>query len=87
MTGVQTCALPILRARAIENQCYVLASAQGGTHPHGRKTWGESIIIDPWGEVLASLPEGPGVVVADVDPARIAGVRASLPALRHRKIK
>ena len=77
----------LLRARAIENQCYVLASAQGGTHPHGRKTWGESIIIDPWGEVLASLPEGPGVVVADVDPARIAGVRASLPALRHRKIK
>jgi hypothetical protein len=50
----------LLRARAIENQCYVLASAQGGTHPHGRKTWGESIIIDPWGEVLASLPEGPG---------------------------
>ena len=77
----------LLRARAIENQCYVLASAQGGTHPHGRRTWGESIIIDPWGEVLASLPEGPGVVVADVDPARIAGVRASLPALRHRKIK
>ena len=77
----------LLRARAIENQCYVLASAQGGTHPHGRRTWGESIIIDPWGEVLASLPEGPGVVVADVDPARIAGVRACLPALRHRKIK
>lgn len=77
----------LLRARAIENQCYVLASAQGGTHPHGRRTWGESIIIDPWGEVLASLPDGPGVVVADVDPARIAGVRACLPALRHRKIK
>ena len=74
------------RARAIENQCYVLASAQGGRHPSGRRTWGDSMIIDPWGEVLARLPEGPGVVVADLDPARIAEVRASLPALRHRKI-
>jgi nitrilase len=76
----------LLRARAIENQCYVLASAQGGRHPSGRRTWGDSMIIDPWGEVLARLPEGPGVVVADLDPARIAEVRASLPALRHRKI-
>ena len=76
----------LLRARAIENQCYVLASAQGGRHPSGRRTWGDSMIIDPWGEVLARLPEGPGVVVADFDPARIADVRASLPALRHRKI-
>ena len=76
----------LLRARAIENQCYVLASAQGGVHPSGRRTWGESLIIDPWGDVLACLPEGPGVVVADVDPARIAEVRASLPALKHRKI-
>ena len=50
------------------------------------RTWGDSMIIDPWGEVLARLPEGPGVVVADLDPARIAEVRASLPALRHRKI-
>ena len=76
----------LLRARAIENQCYVLASAQGGRHPSGQRTWGDSMIIDPWGEVLARLPEGPGVVVADLDPARIADVRASLPALRHRKI-
>ncbi len=76
----------LLRARAIENQCYVLASAQGGRHPSGRRTWGDSMIIDPWGEVLARLPEGPGVVAADLDPARIADVRASLPALRHRKI-
>ena len=76
----------LLGARAIENQCYVLASAQGGRHPSGRRTWGDSMIIDPWGEVLARLPEGPGVVVADLDPARIADVRASLPALRHRKI-
>ena len=76
----------LLRARAVENQCYVLASAQGGKHPSGRRTWGDSMIIDPWGEVLARLPEGPGVVVADLDPARIADVRASLPALQHRKI-
>jgi deaminated glutathione amidase len=74
----------LLRARAIENQCYVLAPAQGGRHPSGRVTWGHSLIIDPWGEVLACRAEGPGVVVADLDPARIAAVRESLPALRHR---
>lgn len=75
----------LLRARAIENQCYVLASAQGGTHPHGRQTFGHSMLIDPWGTVLESLPHGPGVVVGDIDPARIAAVRASLPALAHRR--
>ncbi len=74
----------LLRARAIENQCYVLAPAQGGRHPSGRVTWGHSMLIDPLGEVLACRAEGPGVVVAEVDPARIAAVRASLPALRHR---
>ncbi len=74
----------LLRARAIENQCYVMAPAQGGRHPHGRVTWGHTMIIDPWGEVLACREEGPGIVVADVDPARIASVRESLPALRHR---
>jgi nitrilase len=76
----------LLRARAIENQCYVLASAQGGVHAGGRRTWGDSLIIDPWGEVVARLAEGPGVVVADVDPQRIAEVRTSLPALKHRKL-
>lgn len=74
----------LLRTRAIENQCYVLAPAQGGRHPNGRVTWGHSMIIDPWGEVLACRDEGEGVVVADLDPARIAAVRESLPALRHR---
>lgn len=74
----------LLRARAIENQCYVLAAAQGGRHPSGRVTWGHSMVIDPWGEVLACQAQGPGVVVADLDPARIAAVRESLPALRHR---
>jgi len=74
----------LLRARAIENQCYVMAPAQGGRHPSGRVTWGHTMIIDPWGEILACRDEGPGVILADIDPARIAAVRASLPALRHR---
>lgn len=74
----------LLRARAIENQCYVMAPAQGGVHPHGRRTWGHTMIIDPWGEVLACREEGAGVVIADVDAERIASVRQSLPALRHR---
>ena len=77
----------LLRARAVENLCYVLASAQGGTHPSGRMTWGDSMIVDPWGVVLDRLPKGPGVVVAEIDPARIAELRASLPALEHRTIK
>lgn len=74
----------LLRARAIENQCYLMAPAQGGRHPSGRVTWGHSMIIDPWGEILACREEGPGVVMAELDPARIAAVRESLPALRHR---
>lgn len=76
----------LLRARAIENQCYVMAPAQGGRHPSGRVTWGHSMIVDPWGEILACREEGPGVVVADLDPARIAAVRESLPALAHRRL-
>jgi len=76
----------LLRARAIENQCYVLASAQGGTHPSGRRTWGDSLLIDPWGEVVARLASGPGVVIGDIDRLRIAAVRESLPALRHRRM-
>ncbi|MBR0568540.1 carbon-nitrogen hydrolase family protein [Azoarcus sp. L1K30] len=74
----------LLRARAIENQCYVMAPAQGGEHPGGRVTWGHTMIIDPWGDVLAMRETGPGVVAAEVEPARIAAVRESLPALRHR---
>jgi len=74
----------LLRARAVENQCYVLAPAQGGTHPTGRRTWGQSMLIDPWGEIVAQLPEGPGVVTGNIDPERLQEVRASLPALRHR---
>ncbi|GAB3473814.1 carbon-nitrogen hydrolase family protein [Massilia terrae] len=76
----------LLRARAIENQCYVLASAQGGTHQNGRRTFGHSMLVDPWGEVKALLREGEGVVSGEIDPAVLAGVRESLPALRHRKM-
>jgi nitrilase len=74
----------LLKARAVENQCYVLAAAQGGKHENGRRTWGHSILIDPWGETLAVREEGAGVVAGDIDPARIASVRQSLPAWRHR---
>ncbi|WP_291771026.1 carbon-nitrogen hydrolase family protein [Castellaniella sp.] len=74
----------LLRARAVENQCYVLASAQGGRHENGRHTWGHSMLVDPWGEIVACIPEGPGVAAGVVDGARIDTVRESLPALRHR---
>ena len=74
----------LLRARAVENQAYVLAPAQGGHHQNGRDTWGHSMIIDPWGKVLADLPSGPGVVTAEIDHAEIERVRRSLPALTHR---
>jgi predicted amidohydrolase len=74
----------LLRARAIENQCYVLAPAQGGRHENGRRTWGHTMLIDPWGEIVSVLDEGEGVVSGDLDRARIAEVRRSLPALRHR---
>lgn len=74
----------LLRARAVENQCYVLAAAQGGKHENGRRTWGHSMLIDPWGTIVAQQDEGPGVVAGEIDPTRIAEVRQSLPALRHR---
>lgn len=74
----------LLRARAVENQCYVLAAAQGGTHATGRRTWGHSMLVDPWGEIKAVLPEGEGVVCGLLESARIQEVRTSLPALTHR---
>jgi nitrilase len=76
----------LLRARAVENQCVVIASAQGGRHENGRRTWGHSMVIDPWGVVLAVQDEGEGVVVAELDPARLQQVRAQLPALQHRRL-
>lgn len=74
----------LLRARAIENQCYVLAVGQGGRHENGRMTHGNSMIIDPWGEILDRKMKGPGIAIADLDHARIAEIRESLPALAHR---
>jgi nitrilase len=76
----------LLRARAIENQCYVLAAAQGGRHKNGRTTWGHSMLIDPWGEVKSVLPEGEGLVIGDIEPHHLSGIRENLPALKHRKL-
>ncbi len=75
----------LLRARAIECQSYVLAAAQGGSHPRGRKTFGKSSIIDPWGDVIAQASEGPGVAVARIERERVKRIRASLPSLAHRR--
>jgi nitrilase len=76
----------LLRARAIENQCYVIAAAQGGTHENGRRTFGHSLVIDPWGEIVAiRRDDGEGVVAAELDRGRIAAVRTQLPALEHRR--
>jgi predicted amidohydrolase len=74
----------LLRARAVENLCYVLAAAQWGRHANGRETYGDAMIVDYWGRVLARQPTGAGVVLAEVDSAAQAGVRAGFPALKHR---
>jgi predicted amidohydrolase len=71
------------RARAIENGCYVFAAAQGGHHENGRDTFGHSLVIDPWGRVLAEGDVEPGVVIAEVDPAAVAAARARIPSLQH----
>ena len=71
------------RARAIENGCYVFAAAQGGRHENGRDTFGHSLVIDPWGRVLAEGDVAPGVVIAEIDPAAVATARARIPSLQH----
>ena len=76
----------LLRARAIENQCYVLAPAQGGQHVNGRRTWGHSMLIDPWGVVMDMREEGEGFVIGELDAERLAQVRTQLPALTHRRL-
>ena len=73
----------LLRARAIENGAFVLAPAQGGTHANGRKTYGHSVIVGPWGEILAEAGTEPGVIVADIDPAAAMDARARVPNLQH----
>lgn len=73
----------LLRARAIEAQSFVLAAAQGGQHEHGRSTYGHSLIVSPWGEILAEGGTGPGVIFADIDMSQVADVRQRVPSLRH----
>ncbi len=98
-SGLQTIALPaaftaatgrdhweiLVRARAVENLCWVVAAGQGGRHDGGRETFGDSMIVDPWGVVSARLERGPGVVLADIDLDRQAEIRKRFPALDHRK--
>jgi predicted amidohydrolase len=73
----------LLRARAIENGAFVIAPAQGGTHANGRKTYGHSLIVAPWGEILAEAGTEPGVIVAEIDPAASADARSRVPNLQH----
>lgn len=77
----------LLRARAVENLCYVLAAAQGGQHENGRETYGDSLIVDPWGQVLARVSEpGPGVALAEIDLTLQAELRTRFPVLSHRRL-
>jgi len=73
----------LLRARAIENGCFVFAAAQGGVHENGRSTYGHSLVIDPWGEVLVEAGTEPGVSFADIDPGAVAAARSKIPSLQH----
>ena len=98
--GMELCVLPsaftsltgrahwesLLRARAIENLCYMIAPDQGGYHKNGRETYGDSMIIDPWGVVLNRLPHGPGVVVSDIDLEKLRRTRMNFPALQHKRL-
>jgi len=77
---------PLLRARAIENQCYVIAAAQGGYHANGRETHGNSMVIDPWGIILNRLSKASGVVKAEIDAERLQNVRKAFPAVDHRRL-
>lgn len=77
----------LLRARAIEAQAFVIAAAQHGAHPGGRQTYGHSLVVDPWGTVIAEASDGEGVVLATLERSRLAAVRRSLPSLRHRKLR
>jgi predicted amidohydrolase len=73
----------LMRARAIENGAFVFAPAQWGEHAEGRKTYGHSLIVAPWGEILAEAADGPGYIIAEIDPAKIAEARRSVPSLQH----
>jgi deaminated glutathione amidase len=73
----------LMRARAIENGCFVLAAAQGGAHENGRETFGHSLVVDPWGRIVAEGGTEPGVIMAEIDPAAVAAARARIPSLQH----
>jgi predicted amidohydrolase len=73
----------LIRARAIEDGCFVFAAAQGGKHENGRETFGHSLIVDPWGQILAEGGTEPGLILADVDPAQVAAARSRIPSLKH----
>ncbi|PVZ12341.1 MULTISPECIES: carbon-nitrogen hydrolase family protein [unclassified Pseudomonas] len=75
----------LIRARAIETQCYLLAAAQGGDHGQGRETWGQAAIVDPWGRIVAQQPKAPGVLTGHFDAAEQASIRARMPVLEHRR--
>jgi deaminated glutathione amidase len=75
----------LLRARAVENACYIIAPAQTGQHEDGRTTYGHSLVVDPWGDVLLDMGDAPGVGFAEVDPARVAEVRGRIPVIAHRR--
>lgn len=76
----------LLRARAVENLAYVIAAGQTGRHPDGRSTWGHSMIVDPWGRILAECESGEGLALADIEPARVAELRREFPALSNRRL-
>jgi predicted amidohydrolase len=98
--GMEICVLPsaftsltgrahwesLLRARAIENLCYMVAPDQGGYHKSGRETYGDSMIVDPWGVVLNRLPHGTGVVVSEIDLEKLRKTRKNFPALQHKRL-
>jgi deaminated glutathione amidase len=73
----------LMRARAVENGCFVFAAAQGGAHENGRATFGHSLVVDPWGRILAEAGSDPGIIVAEIDPAAVATARARIPSLLH----
>ena len=75
--------MPLLRARAIENQCWVVAPAQVGRHSRGRESYGHTVILDPWGDVVALKKTGQGLACAEIDLERLRKIRSSLPSLKH----
>jgi predicted amidohydrolase len=77
---------PLLRARAIESQCWVVAAAQWGLHPYGRRCYGHSMVVDPWGAIVAQCPDRPGFALARLEQNDLERVRASVPSLRHRRL-